>query len=212
MKTEEELLEIVNKKGWYETVRCNDVTEDFIRKYHENFDIDCWDAVSDRNDLSLSFVEEFYDKVDWLSIQDKWYITEEILRKYIDYVYWDWLNYNKVSEDFIREFKDKVDWSLVSERNNLSLGFIREFKDDLDWIWVLNGYENIDDNFVDEFKDYFKNWDSIVSDPKVSDETIYKYRRLINWEWLYGECQYYKLSSRSLLVQRINKYYKRLEY
>lgn len=89
---------------------------------------------------------------------------------------------NEIIDKYYKEFNDD-DWSRVSIVENLSLNNIRKFKDKLNWISFTDAYNYIDDNFVEEFKDYI-DWTSIPFKKSVSDNIIEKYFDLIDWEWI----------------------------
>lgn len=89
---------------------------------------------------------------------------------------------NEIIDKYYKEFDDN-DWSRVSIVENLSLNNIRKFKDKLNWISFTDAYNYIDDNFVEEFKDYI-DWTSIPFKKSISDNIIEKYFDLIDWEWV----------------------------
>ena len=89
---------------------------------------------------------------------------------------------NEIIDKYYKEFDDDA-WTRVSIVENLSLNNIRKFKDKLNWISFTDAYNYIDDNFVEEFKDYI-DWTSIPFKKSVSDNIIEKYFDLIDWEWI----------------------------
>lgn len=89
---------------------------------------------------------------------------------------------NEIIDKYYKEFDDDT-WTRVSIAENLSLNNIRKFKDKLNWISFTDAYNYIDDNFVEEFKDYI-DWTSIPFKKSISDNIIEKYFDLIDWEWV----------------------------
>lgn len=77
---------------------------------------------------------------------------------------------NEIIDKYYKEFDDDA-WTRVSIVENLSLNNIRKFKDKLNWISFTDVYNYIDDNFVEEFKDYI-DWEWV-------DEYIESYKDLI---------------------------------
>lgn len=89
---------------------------------------------------------------------------------------------NEIIDKYYKEFDDDT-WTRVSIVENLSLNNIRKFKDKLNWISFTDAYNYIDNNFVEEFKDYI-DWTSIPFKKSISDNIIEKYFDLIDWEWV----------------------------
>jgi len=93
-----------------------------------------WNKIS-KQELSLDFIREFKDKVDWKRISYHQKLSENFIREFKDKVYWYYISWRQIlSEDFIREFQDKVNWDWIAKyQKSLSLNFVLEFKDKLHW-------------------------------------------------------------------------------
>ena len=55
-----------------------------------------------------------YKEIDWPSISERKNLSESFIREFKDYVDWNYiLMYQNLSESFIREFQDKVNWNII---------------------------------------------------------------------------------------------------
>jgi len=120
-----------------------------------------WIKISTKkNTLSVDFIREFKDKVDWKTICINQTLSEDFIREFKDKVDWygNWYKismHQTLSEDFIREFQDKVYWNYISCYQTLSEDFIREFKDKLPiYVGVTAnlGLDNIDNICIGHHK------------------------------------------------------------
>lgn len=84
----------------------------------------------------------------------------------------------KIIDKYYKEFDDDA-WTRISIVENLSLNNIRKFKDKLNWISFTDVYNYIDDNFVEEFKDYIESHKDLmtVSDRELKYIKEYKDRK-----------------------------------
>jgi hypothetical protein len=88
--------------------------------------------VSCNQKLTIDFIREFADRVDWRGVSCYQALSDADIREFADKVDWYWIcNYQTLSESLIREFVDRVDWSSISNCQTLSKGFIREYRSDL---------------------------------------------------------------------------------
>ena len=99
-----------------------------IKHYPDQIKIS--ESVSEYQILSESFIREFQDRVDWMSVSFHPSLSEDFIRSFQDRVYWTSVSFHQsLSEDFIREFQDRVDWYFIRRYQSLSGSFISEFKD-----------------------------------------------------------------------------------
>ena len=148
------------------------------------------DFISRYQKLSLDFIREFKNKVNWTYILKYQKLSEDFIREFKDKVNWDWISqYQKLSEDFIREFKNKVNWTYILKYQKLSEDFIREFKDKVNWDWISQ-YQKLSEDFIREFKNKV-NWTYILKYQKLSEDFIREFKDKVNWDWI---SQYQKLS------------------
>ena len=148
----------------------------FIEVFAE--EIDSFDIISIRTDLSLKFIHKYRNKLDWSEL-DYSNFTEKFIREHIKYVDWDnvcWCD-NIISEKFINDFHDKFsDWEGIS-CNNLPINIIRKFKDKIIWERLVEFVE-LDDNFIKEFYLYI-NGEEFLANKDFSDEYKKLYQELI---------------------------------
>ena len=135
--------EIINKynNNWVEISAALVINQSvaFIRQYKT---LICWDfGIWDNGhntpsykNISIEFIREFQDKVDWWEISCLQLLNEDLIREFRNRVCWKAISYHqKLSEKIIREFKDNVYWDFIFERIILSKSFIIEFIDKVNW-------------------------------------------------------------------------------
>lgn len=87
-------------------------------------------TVGENEELSIDFIREFKDKIDWHNVSC----------------------WQHLSEKQIEEFKDQLDWWYISKKQNYSLSFIEKWKEKLDWFWVVLRKKK-DKKFMDKYRD-----------------------------------------------------------
>ena len=111
--------------------------------------------LSYRDNLTIDYVRNHRDELNWKDICTNLTLTEDFIREFKDKVDWKEISYYQVlSENFIREFKDKVDWEMISMSQILSEDFMREFKDKLDLRYIKRRIPRqlLSESFIKEFK------------------------------------------------------------
>lgn len=72
--------------------------------------------------------------IDWVRVSFRYCLSEDFIRKYKDYLYWDYVSqYQPMSEKFMKEHKNYLSFKYISSYQILSWDFMMEFKDKLDW-------------------------------------------------------------------------------
>ena len=142
--------------------------------------------VSQYQQLSLDFIKEFQNKVNWESISSRQKMSEEFLKEFKHKIYWDKISiFQKLSENFIREFQDEVSWNCVSKYQKLSENFIRESQDKIDWTYISK-YQKLSENFIREFKDKV-NWYYISEYQQLSEDFLKEFNlEKPENNWLYA--------------------------
>lgn len=127
----------------------------FIRQYKENI---CWDfgtwigSPESYQNLSIGFIREFQDKVDWWDICHYQLLSENVIREFSNRVNWDNISYHqKLSEAFVREFQYKVNWNFIFQRIKLSKDFIIEFIDRVNWN-IISSYHSSNKDLIFAYK------------------------------------------------------------
>ena len=175
--------------NWNMLIKCQNLSEDFIREFKHRMTFSNWDCISKHQKLSEDFIREFKDEVDWGYISRYQKLSEDLIREFHYKVDWEYISsYQKLSEDFIREFKDKVKWHYISAYQKLSEEFIREFQDKVDWS-CISAYQYLSEDFIREFQDkvywYYNSMYQKLSEEFIKEfyfemdlTTIAKYQKL----------------------------------
>ena len=139
--------------------RCQDLSEDFIRKFS---------------------IKKFSDRWFWYYISMHQKLSEDFIREFKDKVYWQGICMNqKLSESFIREFKNELGLEYISTYQELSESFIREFKDEWNWSYISK-FQKLSEDFIEEFKDRV-DWHNIYVFQILSPNFAQKYKNKINF-------------------------------
>ncbi|XP_023216007.1 uncharacterized protein LOC111618676 [Centruroides sculpturatus] len=153
-----------------------------------------WDIISRRNDLSLTFISEFADKLNWEILWKNYIFATSFIEKHIKYAKWDLIcEYQVLDESFLTNFSQYLDWNKVAEFQILSDNFIRRYihkfdikkilkyqrlktmtlrvlKDYLNWNYVSR-YQILDQQFIDNFQNKLS-WCYILKYQKIDREYI----------------------------------------
>lgn len=135
---------------------------------------------SERENLSMEFIETFKDQVSWRIVTRYCNLSEDFMRKYADLV--DWVeasSYKTLSPEFIEEFKDKFDWSDLSQHCELSKEQLLKYVDRIDWDRAPTYQKKIDEEVIEAVlasskKDEF-NWHGALCNIKMSEDFIKKH-------------------------------------
>lgn len=86
----ERLLPVVDDiyNIWFDIFEYCKLSENFIRKYVEQYDKDIWSVISRYQTLSEDFINEFKDKVNWYDISGEQKFSEEFALKFHNKLYW----------------------------------------------------------------------------------------------------------------------------
>lgn len=139
------------------------IGERFIRKYA--FDIN-WKTISNSSaNLSIDFLREFRDKIDW--------------QRYF--------NYHVPTEKFIEEFKDIIPWCYIPGRVKMSESFIRRHRLEMEkyyscWNSICE-HQVLSEEFIEEFADKV-DWKAVSFKQKLSKEMIHKYANKVDWRYI----------------------------
>lgn len=116
-----------------------------------------------------------------------------------------------LTEELIEKYNSNFNdacWEYVTEHNP-SINTIRKYKDKLNWITLTDSYNNINDEFVEEFNDYI-DWYMAPFNMNISEEMIDKYSDRIEWDRLLE--QYQKDSQYISFDNKTSKRFKKLLY
>lgn len=70
---------------WFTLLTSRLFSEDFLREMVNNFDVDCWSALSIHQKLSEAFIHDFASKVDWNAIVEHQNVSKAFLDKHYEF-------------------------------------------------------------------------------------------------------------------------------
>ena len=92
--------------------RSNKLSDATIRRLIQTVD---WRIISEYQQLSPDFLEEFRDRISWRNVSQRPGLSEETIRRFQNYVIWPLIcRHQKLTEGFIAEFADRVNWEPLS--------------------------------------------------------------------------------------------------
>lgn len=107
------------------------VTMEFLEEFLEEID---WNDIVFNSYLPLEFIEKYSDRIDWRFIWHNKNITIEFIEKYIKKVNWDVLSENKcLTLEFIEKHMDKLDWHGICKNSCITIEFVEKYIDKIDW-------------------------------------------------------------------------------
>lgn len=117
--------------------KCMDIK--FIKKHPKFID---WEKLS-KTSLSESFIEEFWDKLDWRSVSRYAKLSEDFMIRNSHRVNWRMIaRYQTLSETFIKQFANSIDWNGVSRYQKLRPKFIWDYRNWVNWKLIFK-YQDI---------------------------------------------------------------------
>lgn len=161
-------IENLSKRDWYGISQIDELSDEFIRKYHDKLD---WKALIRFSIPSELIISEFHS---YLKFDIDW---QELLENY------------ELSENFLIKFIDKFDEDLLIETQKVSAKlFLRLMKRSTypyDIIDKVIEYQIISpqkiEAIIKTFNENEVNWYKISKDAKMSDATLNKYNSSILW-------------------------------
>lgn len=105
------IVEISSDENISTILKTKKVSEDFLRKYVNQFTNSDWEIISGYQDnLSKSFINDFKDKLNWLLIS-RWQknIDNDFIEKFKRYINFEQLNLNK---NVNQNLKDRWKYSI----------------------------------------------------------------------------------------------------
>lgn len=147
-----------------------------------------WWNTSCRSDLTMEFVREFQDAINWYVLSKNEYFkpSEDFVDEFKDRINWNnFTRYSKsMNESFAIKFKDYIDWGVLSFQKYLSNDFIRKHADRINWK-ILWKYRKVDEEFLDKFNDYII-WDIVCTQQKLSIDFVKKHANEVDYSKLAG--------------------------
>lgn len=149
-----------------------------------------WHAVSGHRPMSMDFIRQHVDKLDWDALTVNPAIDiDKVATAYPGRIAWQLVA--KPSLNIMRRFPQKLDWSVVSQ--TIKLADVHEFEKYIDWE-ALQTYNTLTDTFL---ATHIRKLDfSVISRTQVlSDKFINKYSERLDWHTL----RITKMSEKSII-------------
>ncbi len=122
------------------------VSREFLEDFAFKFSKSEWWLISFYQDLDISFLEKYEDKINWDAFSFKRLIPISVLRKFPDKIHWEIINLNKiVSDELIEEFKEDI-LKFWKKFNNKKRSLKKEKSENLisdGWVNHEREYENL---------------------------------------------------------------------
>ena len=126
-----------------------------IQKYIDNKNTTDWDLLcKDEKGLSINFLTDLRDKLNWDLLTIHQDFNDEIILKFEKRLNWDLISeHQQLSVFLCDKYKDKINWVKLSNSNCFDKEFIRQFKDYIDWSMISNYRSMLSPSFLKEFED-----------------------------------------------------------
>lgn len=173
-----------------ELCRKEDLGEDYIRRNKDSLP---WNYISRFQPLSLNFIREFKDYVDWreLSQNDKIKFDIEFVREFEDKLCWCYISEHPVftgCEKNINEYNTKVDYvALQPHLYHYTPKLLERFEENFEWVWINPNW--YDEKFLDKHADNFRlrtiSFQEKEGAPRQWEEWfVEKYNEILNFQHL----------------------------
>lgn len=166
---------------WYEVSKLN-LSSEFIRKYKNNVH---WPTLCMYQNLDLSIINEFSDKIDYLLLSKNNELSEDTLTKIIDRLDWEKVQkYRKLSINFISDNSINLDPVLMLKHQKLSNDIIEGILESSgkhfdEFIVLAIEHQTLTTAFIDKYAGKF-NLCLFINKQKISSEWIFNNFELLN--------------------------------
>lgn len=158
-----------NQINWIYASAYQNISDLTIRQNEEKVD---WAQLSKRK-LTLSFIDEFKDRLYWKYIGDseEKKLGIEFINSHLSYVNWHNVSmYETLTNDFIITNANNVDWEAISMSQTLPESTIRTYANDVNWD-NISRYQTLTLSFITEFAS-FVNWEMIAKYQSLTEEYV----------------------------------------
>jgi hypothetical protein len=143
------------------------------------------------------FFEKYADKMlhheriwDYLSLNTKLLLHEDMLKKYEHQWNWKYLASNpSFTPELIKKFQDRwkeaSDWRNLSLNPNLTLDIIEKFKDKWDWK-ELSTNPGLTQEIICRYADKW-DWENLCKHHKLTFETLERIKNHVDWWWAFNK-------------------------
>lgn len=100
------MREFRDRLQWDNVLSYHDLSETLLREFMPLFDWSCWNFLCMRQNLSIEFINEFDDKINWMALSHNQNLTAEHLRVFKDKLNWNTIIHfgPGMPEALLREF------------------------------------------------------------------------------------------------------------
>lgn len=176
---------LMNELNWDDISR-KDLSINFMTKYKDNLN---WSIICYKNDIPNYYYKHFVDKLDWKEICKRQQLTSSFIKKYEKYMNWDLVaTRGYINDDIFTEFFEELYCSMkfnkifINSNTTISANIISQYEYYYDNdIWnSISIYKNLDDEFINKYKDKL-NWKLLSNSFKFTETQIIKYKKYIKW-------------------------------
>lgn len=192
------------------------ITVPFIKKYYDNFNVTCWNALLNNKYLPLACFEQWPEKLPLEEVYDNIHLTPElacnhslpmtrsyfesyryitiaIVDRHIDWVYWDSLSANPyLSSDIIDKYFHRLNLEVLSSNSALTPALIDKYHQYLDWHEVSKN-RSLTQAVIEKYHSRI-HWEVLCRQynlvPLITLDLIERYYEWMNWSIL---CEEYPL-------------------
>ncbi len=202
--SDEELINQFREKiNFTDLCECYTLSENFIREFineiNQNLEINWNGIVSNKSasELSIEFIREFQDYLDWVEISHFRKLSEDFIREFQDKVNWYEISIYNFNESFIEEFKDKIVWETFSKNIDLTEKIIEKYQDRVDWKQLSIHNRNLSKEFIKKFHHKF-HWKHFVNSINVNKD-------LMIWAYQTNESAYESIKNKCNSMKQFSK-------
>lgn len=131
---EEFIEEMQEHVVWTYLVMDQQLSEEFLHKHYENIK-DYFSWIWRKQNVSVSFIETYKERVDWLQLSYNEILSKEVIETYQDKLDWTALTSSyPLTEEFIRMFRLNIRWNHIPHHflKTASFSFCNTYKEKLD--------------------------------------------------------------------------------
>jgi hypothetical protein len=182
----------INKLDFYNLALNQNLPDDIIDKYQNNFD---WDIISQEQLLKLQTIAKYHKKINWsllpLNIKTQYLFNDSFVLIFQKENFWDNIGWmDKVTVECLWNFKNLITnkgWFSIIEHKELPYDKLIEFIDEIlpnlnineDECWdLISMNQNLTEEFIEKYQDKLV-WSSISLFQNLSWEFIKKFSNKI---------------------------------
>lgn len=205
-KSEEKILKLIKQQEKYDTIinavydnpECIflvsnfiDLTDTTIREFEDELNT----IIGSKKQISIDFIREFKDKINWDHFSHELNINSKILKEFWDKV--NWLNViynNDLNDDIIefyityvledRHYNESYIYPLISHQS-ISIKLLNKYWNIFKpFANSISKWQNLTEEFIEQHAEEV-DWSEISSHQVLSEDFMKKWENKINWNFLH---------------------------